>query len=139
MTLILSRLRSFFLVTKRLKITPFVMLAARLHRALISNLPESIKSMGPNFFRVKHSSLKGLLARWNFVDFKSFSRFYRVPGDTFPDGKFALKFLGELHTTTEARLDVNYFVEEYLRSRSGGLFESLTSVLTDEGRCLELK
>ena len=58
---------------------------------------------------------------------------------TSPDEKFSLKFLGELHTTTEARLDVNYFVDEYLRSRSGGFFEGLTSVLTDEGRCLELK
>ena len=62
-----------------------------------------------------------------------------MPEDGSLDGKFALKFVEKLHTTTDARLNVKYFIEEYLRSRIGGLFENLTSVLTDEGQCLGFK
>ena len=70
---------------------------------------------------------------------KSFSKFCRVSEDDSPNGKFALKFVEGLHTTTDARLNVKYFNGEYLRSRSGGLFENLTSILTDEDRCLEFE
>ena len=138
LTLSLDRLRSFFLVTKRLRITPFVMLAARVRRALSGNLPESIKSLGPNFFRVKHPSLRGLPAQWNFVDLKPFTNIFKVPGDATPDGKFALKFLGRLYATIGAKLNVKYFIKEYLKGRSRGLFGGLNSVLTDEGRFLVL-
>ena len=71
--------------------------------------------------------------------FKVIFKILLVPGDDSPDGKFALKFVEGLHTTTSDGLNVKFFVEAYLQSRSGGIFENLTSVLTDEGRCLGFK